>query len=45
MAGDIYSMGSYLARHKYRYLRYSYLSFLSGFLLAFLEQLWSLLRP
>lgn len=45
MAGDIYSMGSYLARHKYRYLRFSYLSFLSGFLLAFLGQLWVLLRP
>jgi len=31
---DVYSIGIYLARHKYRYLRYSYLFFLAGFLLA-----------
>jgi hypothetical protein len=43
MAKDIYSLGSYLAHHKYRYLRYSYLSFLTGFILASLEQLWRLL--
>lgn len=40
---DIYSLGIYLAHHKYRYLRYSYLFFLSGFLLACLEQGWRLL--
>jgi len=40
MAKDIYSLGSYLAHHKYRYLRFSYLSFLTGFVAASLEQLW-----
>ncbi len=43
MAADIYSLGSYLAHHKYRYLRWSYLSFLTGFVLASLEQLWLLM--
>ncbi len=42
-AADIYSLGIYLAHHKYRYLRWSYMSFLSGFLLASLEQVWRLL--
>lgn len=41
---DIYSLGIYLAHHKYRYLRWSYLSFLCGFALATLEQLWRLLH-
>jgi hypothetical protein len=40
MANDIYSLGSYLAHHKYRYLRWSYLSFLTGFILASVEQVW-----
>ena len=40
MAKDIYSLGYYLAHYKYRYLRLSYLFFLSGFILASLEQLW-----
>ena len=31
MAGDIYSLGSYLSHHKYRYLRLSYICFLAGF--------------
>jgi hypothetical protein len=39
MAKDIYSLGYYLAHFKYRYLRLSYLFFLSGFVLASLEQL------
>jgi hypothetical protein len=39
MANDIYSLGYYLAHHKYRYLRFSYLSFLAGFMLASLLQL------
>lgn len=39
MAKDIYSLGYYLAHHKYRYLRLSYLFFLAGFLLASLGQL------
>ena len=42
-AADIYALGTYLAHHKYRYLRWSYLSFLSGFILASLEQLSRLL--
>ena len=42
-ANDIYSLGSYLAHHKYRYLRLSYLFFLAGFVLACLEQAWRLL--
>ena len=40
---DVYSIGIYLARHKYRYLRYSYLFFLAGFLLACAVQAWRLL--
>ena len=42
-AKDIYSLGIYLSHHKYRYLRYSYLFFLTGFVLACLEQGWRLL--
>ena len=42
-AEDIYSLGIYLSHHKYRYLRYSYLFFLTGFILACLEQGWRLL--
>ncbi|TDR48606.1 hypothetical protein DFR29_101226 [Tahibacter aquaticus] len=37
-AKDLYSLGLYLARHKYRYLRLSYLFFLAGFVLACSEQ-------
>ena len=43
MANDIYSLGTYLAHHKYRYLRWSYLCFLSGFILASAIQLFHLL--
>jgi hypothetical protein len=43
MANDVYSLGTYLAHHKYRYLRGSYLSFLTGFVLASVVQLWHLL--
>lgn len=42
-AADIYSLGVYLAHHKYRYLRWSYLFFLAGFVLACAEQGWRLL--
>lgn len=42
-AADIYSLGVYLAHRKYRYLRLSYLFFLSGFVLACAEQGWHLL--
>lgn len=37
-AQDLYALGVYLARHKYRYLRLSYLFFLTGFVLASAEQ-------
>ena len=40
---DLYSNGAYLAKHKYRYLRYSYLFFLAGFLLASAIQAWRLI--
>jgi hypothetical protein len=40
MANDLYSIGWYLAHRKYRYLRYSYLFFLAGFVLACAEQAW-----
>jgi F0F1-type ATP synthase assembly protein I len=43
MANDLYSLGWYLAHRKYRYLRYSYLFFLAGFVLACVEQCWRLL--
>lgn len=44
MSKDIYALGWYLAHHKYRYLRWSYLFFLGGFLLASLVQLAQILR-
>ena len=34
MAGDVYAIGYYLAHYKYRYLRWSYLFFLGGFVCA-----------
>jgi hypothetical protein len=39
VARDVYVLGQYLAQHKYPYLRWSYLFFLSGFLLASVVQL------
>lgn len=38
MAGDLYSIGVYLSRHKYFYLRLSYLFFLGGFVFACLAE-------
>ena len=38
MASDLYSMGLYLSRHKYFYLRLSYLFFLGGFVFACLAE-------
>lgn len=38
LTNDLYSIGSYLSRHKYRYLRFSYVFFLTGFLVAAVEQ-------
>jgi hypothetical protein len=43
MARDTYALGYYLAHHKYRYLRLSYLFFLGGFILACFVQGWQLL--
>lgn len=43
MANDLYSIGWYLAHRKYRFLRYSYLFFLTGFVLASAEQIWRML--
>ncbi|WP_395683573.1 Pycsar system effector family protein [Dokdonella sp.] len=42
-SNDIYSVGTYLRRYKYRYLRYSYLLFLTGFVLSCVLQGWQLL--
>ena len=44
MARDLYSLGYYLAHYKYRFLRWSYLFFLTGFVLASIEQLWRFAR-
>ena len=38
MATDIYSLGSYLSHHKYRYLRLSYICFLTGFVTSVVIQ-------
>lgn len=43
MARDLYSLGFYLAHYKYRFLRWAYLFFLTGFVLASMEQIWRLL--
>ena len=43
MARDTYALGWYLAHHKYRYLRLSYLFFLGGFVLASFVQGWQML--
>jgi hypothetical protein len=39
LTNDLYSIGTYLARHKYRYLRFSYVFFLTGFVVAGVEQI------
>ena len=43
LANDLYSIGLYLARHKYRYLRFAYLFFLSGFVSATSIQVYKML--
>jgi F0F1-type ATP synthase assembly protein I len=43
IARDLYSLGYYLAHYKYRFLRWAYLFFLTGFVLASVEQIWRLL--
>jgi hypothetical protein len=42
---DVYGLGLYLAQHKYPWLRLAYLFFLTGFLLACLAQLYTVLIP
>ncbi len=44
LTNDLYSIGTYLSRHKYRYLRFSYVFFLAGFVVATIEQVIRLLR-
>ncbi|HEY2346974.1 MAG TPA: Pycsar system effector family protein [Xanthomonadaceae bacterium] len=44
MAADIYSLGSYLANHKYRYLRLSYICFLAGFVSSVVIEAVQMLR-
>jgi hypothetical protein len=39
IVSDLYSSGSYLLRHKFRFLRFSYVFFLGAFALAGLQQL------
>ena len=41
---DIYGVGHYLDAYKYRYLRWSYLFFLAGFLLAVVTQILRFVR-
>lgn len=43
MARDTYALGWYLAHHKYRYLRLSYIFFLAGFILACVLQVITML--
>ena len=43
MCEDIYGIGHYLDAYKYRYLRWSYLCFLAGFLLAAASSAWRML--
>jgi hypothetical protein len=38
LANDLYSLGIYLARHKYPYLRAAYIFFITGFVVACVEQ-------
>ncbi len=44
MASDIYSLGSYLSHHKYRYLRLSYICFLTGFIASVVIEAMHLLQ-
>jgi F0F1-type ATP synthase assembly protein I len=44
MANDLYSLGSYLAHHKYPYLRWAYVFLLCGFVIAAMTEGWMVLR-
>lgn len=37
---DLYALGTYLHRKKYRFLRFAYIALLSGFILATMVQMW-----
>ena len=39
---DLYSLGVYLHRKKYRYLRYAYVAILTGFILATMVEIYVL---
>ena len=41
---DLYSLGTYLHRKKYRYLRYAYIALLTGFIVAALVEIFVLVR-
>ena len=41
---DIYSLGSYLHRKKYRFLRYAYIALLAGFILAVAVEVYVVMR-
>lgn len=42
LARDLYSIGEYLDRWKYRYLRWAYVALLAGFLAASVVSLWTI---
>lgn len=42
LARDLYSIGEYLDRWKYRYLRWAYIALLAGFLAAAIVSIWTL---
>ena len=41
---DIHSLGVYLYRKKYRYLRFAYVALLLGFIVATIVEAWALMR-
>ncbi|HEX7418262.1 MAG TPA: Pycsar system effector family protein [Thermoanaerobaculia bacterium] len=41
---DIHSLGTYLHRKKYRFLRLAYISLIAGFVIATLVEIWALIR-
>lgn len=41
---DIHSLGTYLHRKKFRFLRLAYISLIAGFVIATLVEIWALIR-
>jgi len=41
---DIHSLGTYLHRKKYRFLRLAYIALIAGFVMATLVEIWALIR-